>query len=44
MREAAGDDMVIMVDYNQCLTPTEAVERLRVLDDEKVERVKSSNI
>jgi mandelate racemase len=34
MREAAGDDMVIMVDYNQCLTPTEAVERLRVLDDE----------
>lgn len=34
MRKAAGDDMVIMVDYNQCLTPTEAVERLRVLDDE----------
>ena len=27
-------DMSIMVDYNQCLTPTEAVERLRVLDDE----------
>ena len=23
-----------MVDYNQCLTPAEAVERLRVLDDE----------
>jgi mandelate racemase len=23
-----------MVDYNQCLTPTEAVHRLRVLDDE----------
>ena len=34
MRKAAGDDMVIMVDYNQCLTPTEAVERLRVIDDE----------
>ena len=34
MRKAAGADMVIMVDYNQCLTPTEAVERLRVLDDE----------
>ena len=34
MRNAAGGDMVIMVDYNQCLTPTEAVERLRVLDDE----------
>lgn len=34
IREAAGDDMAIMVDYNQCLTPTEAVERLRVLDEE----------
>jgi mandelate racemase len=34
MREAAGADMAIMVDYNQCLSPTEAVERLRVLDDE----------
>jgi len=36
MRKAAGNDMVIMVDYNQCLTPIEAVERLRVLDDEGV--------
>ncbi len=36
MRKAAGDSMVIMVDYNQCLTPTEAVERLRVLDDERL--------
>jgi mandelate racemase len=34
MRKAAGADMAIMVDYNQCLTPAEAVERLRVLDDE----------
>jgi mandelate racemase len=34
MRKAAGADMIIMVDYNQCLTPTEAVQRLRVLDDE----------
>ena len=34
MRKAAGNDMVIMVDYNQCLTPIEAVERLRVLDNE----------
>jgi mandelate racemase len=34
MRRAAGSDMVIMVDYNQCLTPIEAVERLRILDDE----------
>jgi mandelate racemase len=34
MREAAGTDMSIMVDYNQCLTPVEAIGRLRVLDDE----------
>jgi len=34
IRKAAGDDMAIMVDYNQCLTPTEAIERLRVLDAE----------
>jgi mandelate racemase len=34
MREAVGPDVAIMVDYNQCLTPAEAVQRLRVLDDE----------
>ena len=34
MRAAAGPEMAIMVDYNQCLTPTEAVQRMRVLDDE----------
>lgn len=34
MRKAAGDAMAIMVDYNQSLTPTDAIERLRVLDDE----------
>lgn len=34
MRKAAGDGMAIMVDYNQCLTPAEAVERMQVLDDE----------
>jgi mandelate racemase len=34
MRKAVGNAMAIMVDYNQCLTPTEAVERLRILDDE----------
>jgi mandelate racemase len=34
MRKAVGDSVAIMVDYNQCLTPSEAVERLRVLDDE----------
>jgi mandelate racemase len=34
IRKATGDDMAIMVDYNQCLTPTEAIARMRVLDDE----------
>ena len=34
MRKAAGDEMAIMVDYNQCLTPAEAVQRLRILDEE----------
>ena len=34
MRSAVGETMAIMVDYNQCLTPAEAVQRLRVLDDE----------
>ena len=31
---AVGADVAIMVDYNQCLTPAEAVQRMRVLDDE----------
>jgi mandelate racemase len=34
IRNAVGDGVAIMVDYNQCLTPAEAVQRLRVLDDE----------
>jgi mandelate racemase len=34
MRAAAGENVAIMVDYNQSLTPTEAVHRLRVLDEE----------
>ena len=34
MRKAAGGEMAIMVDYNQCLTPAEAVERMHVLDEE----------
>jgi len=34
MRHAIGPSVAIMVDYNQCLTPAEAVQRLRVLDDE----------
>jgi mandelate racemase len=34
MRNAVGPAPAIMVDYNQCLTPVEAVQRLRVLDEE----------
>jgi mandelate racemase len=34
MRRAVGPSVAIMVDYNQCLTPAEAVQRLRVLDEE----------
>ena len=34
IRRAAGDDMAVMVDYNQSLTPVEAIERTRQLDDE----------
>ena len=34
MRKAVGDKIAIMVDYNQCLTPVEAVQRMRALDDE----------
>ena len=36
MRKAVGDRVAIMVDYNQSLTPGEAIERIRVLDDEGV--------
>jgi mandelate racemase len=36
IRQAVGDDVAIMVDYNQCLTPAEAVERIRVLDNEGI--------
>jgi mandelate racemase len=34
VRKAAGEDVAIMVDYNQCLTPAEAVERIHILDEE----------
>lgn len=33
MREAVGPEMAIMVDYNQSLTPTDAIARTRVLDN-----------
>jgi mandelate racemase len=34
LRAAVGDGVSLMVDYNQSLTPTEAVDRMRLLDDE----------
>jgi mandelate racemase len=34
IRHAGGADLAIMVDYNQSLTPTEAVQRVRRLEDE----------
>jgi mandelate racemase len=34
MRQAVGDEVSLMVDYNQSLTPTDAIERLRRLDGE----------
>ena len=34
IRKAIGDKVAVMVDYNQCLTPVEAIQRLRILDGE----------
>ena len=34
IRSATGRDVAIMVDYNQSLTPSDAVERLRRVEDE----------
>jgi mandelate racemase len=34
IRSAVGPEFAIMADYNQSLTPTEAIERCRHLDDE----------
>ena len=34
IRKAAGDDVAIMVDYNQSLAPSEAIERIRALEGE----------
>ena len=44
MRSAAGRGVAIMVDYNQSLTPAEAVSRLRVLDDEGLEWVEEPTL
>ncbi|MFK7995747.1 MAG: enolase C-terminal domain-like protein [Granulosicoccus sp.] len=34
MRAAVGPDIDVMVDYNQSLSPTDAIQRLSALDDE----------
>ena len=34
MQSAVGEDVALMVDYNQSLTPAQAIERIRVLDGE----------
>jgi mandelate racemase len=34
IRKAAGPEVAVMVDYNQSLLPTDAIERLRHLEDE----------
>ena len=34
IRHAVGPDVALMVDYNQSLTPTDAIERLRPLEDQ----------
>ena len=44
IRRAAGDRVSIMVDYNQALTPAEAVARLRVMDDEGLEWVEEPTL
>ena len=36
IRSAVGEDMSIMVDYNQSLQPVEAIQRLRILDREEL--------
>ncbi len=33
MRSAVGEQVAIMVDYNQCLTPAAAIQRLRALEE-----------
>jgi mandelate racemase len=44
MREAVGPAVAIMVDYNQSLTPSDAITRLRILDDEGLEWVEEPTL
>jgi len=36
IRQAAGAEMAVMVDYNQSLSPVEAVQRIAALEDEQL--------
>jgi mandelate racemase len=44
MRRAVGDGVSLMVDYNQSLTPTDAVARGRRLDDEGLTRIEEPTL
>ena len=44
IRSAAGESVAIMVDYNQSLTPADAVGRLRLLDEEGLEWVEEPTL
>lgn len=44
IRSAVGEGISIMVDYNQSLTPTEAIQRLRVLDEEALEWIEEPTL
>jgi mandelate racemase len=44
IRRAVGEGVAVMVDYNQSLTPVEAVRRIRVLEDEGLEWVEEPTL
>jgi mandelate racemase len=44
MRSAVGPAVAIMVDYNQCLSPVEAIARVRRLDDEGLEWIEEPTL
>ena len=44
IRRAVGDRVAIMVDYNQSLTPAEAIQRIRALEGEGLEWVEEPTL
>jgi mandelate racemase len=44
IRSAVGEDISIMVDYNQSLQPVEAIQRLRMLDKEGLEWIEEPTL